>query len=268
MNYAKGNFHTFRAVTKIHLGAISDNLHEGEEVEYDGTTMKRGGAEVVMPNLRAAISIGWLVPSTDTTSKYVPQPAGVKVHRADGSSKEVVDLTTVSEEDVEVGGLNEVRGKDAPATHRASNASKVNPSEGTVVAKFKTAAKQGPVEIGKDDRQVVKALTEKSKVDIERVAAVATGDVEEAISGEALTDLLPNAASTGTPKPGLAGDVSDIDRIRQFIPGFEWDLSVQWAKRVKLAVEKYAHIPVVIDYIRSVETETVRSRINAQMAKR
>ncbi len=32
MNYTKGEFQHFRAITKIHLGAICDNLYEGEEV--------------------------------------------------------------------------------------------------------------------------------------------------------------------------------------------------------------------------------------------
>ena len=41
--YSKGDFHTYRAITKIHLGALSDNLAEGEEVEFDGFTMRRGG---------------------------------------------------------------------------------------------------------------------------------------------------------------------------------------------------------------------------------
>ena len=281
-SYTKGEFQNYRAITKIHLGALSDNLHEGEEVQYDGFVMKRGGDEHALHTLRAAIKVGWLVPVEAPPTQYVPKPAGVKVHRADGMDDGVLDLNTVFDEDVSVGSLAEVRPDNAPATHRADRAGEThNPSEGVVVGRFKTSAKQAPVEIGRDDRKVVQQLDNKSSVDVEKVA-VATGDVEEAIGGESLVDLLPNAESSGVPEPGVAGegrgdeadaraqkvvsgDSSDTDalaRIRQFIPAFEWDLNkTQWAKRAKIAVEKYGDIPPVLDYIMSVETDTVKRHI-------
>jgi hypothetical protein len=63
------------------------------------------------------------------------------------------------------------------------------------VGKLKSSAKSPPIEIGKDDRRVVQELDNNKRV--------ATGDVQEAISGEELEDLLPEAASSKKPKAGV-----------------------------------------------------------------
>ena len=286
MNYTKGEFQHFRAITKIHLGAISDNLYEGEEVEYDGYIMKRGGDDHPLHTLRAAVKVGWLVPVGSSETQYVPQPAGVKVHRADGQSTEEIGIPTITQEDVYVGNLRDVRPENAPPLHKASKAGELhsdektekprNPDEGVVVTTFKTAAKQSPVEVGKDDRRIVQELDNKT--------AIATGDVDEPIGGHDLTELLPDAASSGTPEAGVAGEgrgdeadtraaqintspqAAQLAYICQFIPGFEWDMDIQWAKRAKIACEKYGHIPPVIAYIKSIETDTVKRHIESRMA--
>jgi len=279
MQYKKGEFITFRTITKIHLGAISENLMEGEEIEFDGFTLRRGGDTHAMHSLRGAVKAGWLVSQANTTAKYVPQPAGVVVHRANGLDDSVIDLNMdVDQDDVNLGTLQEVRPDNAPLTHKATKAGEqhmsANASEGQVVARFKTSAKQGTVTVGKNDRQVVNALDNQSAVEVEKIArAVATGDVEEAIGGESLEELLPHAASTGRPEAGVLLDgervktaaSSDLATIQQFIPGFGWDTSIQWAKRAKFAVEKYGHIPVVLNYILSVETDAVKREINKRI---
>jgi hypothetical protein len=302
-DYAKGQFQSYRAITKIHLGAISDNLSEGEEIQYDGHVLKRGSDEHSLHSLRAAIKVGWLVPVGSPETKYVPQPAGVTVHRADGMDDSEISLDTVFETDVNVGTLDEVRPDAAPRTHRAIAAGQYNSDEGKVVGKIKTSAKSDAVQIGRDDRKVVATLDNKDGIDVERVA-VATGDVQEARGGDELVDLLPDAATAGVPKSGPSGegsgDLSEdraraftatgssviggaddgrvvgrvgtsqnkdgLEFIQQFIPDFDWDMDVQWAKRVKIACEKYENIPAVLDYIRSVETETVRKHLDKRLA--
>ncbi len=280
--YVKGEFQTFRSITKIHLGALSDNLLEGEEIDFDGFTMRRGGQDHALHSLRGAVKAGWLVPHQAPEARYIPQPAGVVVHKSDGVSDAEIDLSvSVDADDVNVGSLSSIRPDNAPATHKASNAGvrhNQNDSEGVVVARFKSSAKQGAVQIGRDDRQVVKSLDNKSSVDVERVTAakaVATGDVQKAIGGDTLEDLLPEAASAGTPAPGVVKDGErvkvassspDLALIQQFIPGFDWDLKVQWAKRAKIAVDQYGKIPAVINYILSVETPAVKSQIEKRLA--
>ena len=289
MNYTKGEFVPFRAITKIHLGAINDNLYEGEEVGFDGFTMKRGGDSHSLHTLRAAVKVGWLVPVDSPLTTYVAKPAGVKIHRADGQSTEEIEVPTITQEDVYVGDIRDVRPANAPPLHKASKAGELrdmpkprNTDEGVVVTQFKTAAKQAPVEVGKDDRRIVSALDNKTSVDAERVAT-ATGDVDEPIVGHDITELLPSAASSGVPKAGVAGEgrgdeadaraskintpipVSPLGFIHTFIPGFEWDMDIQWAKRARIACEKYGHIPPVLSYIKSIETETVKRHIESRM---
>ena len=299
-DYAKGQFQSYRAITKIHLGAISDNLSEGEEIEYDGHVLKRGNDEHSLHSLRAAIKVGWLVPVAAPPTKYVPKPAGVTVHRANGMDDSEINLSTVFETDVNVGTLDEVRPDAAPRTHRAIAAGQENTGEGRIVGKVKISAKMETVQIGKDDRKVVASLDNRERV----ATAVATGDVQEARGGEELVDLLPDAATAGIPKPGPSGEGSgdqSEDRaraftatgsstiggaeegkvigtvgtpqapdglgfIQQFIPGFEWDMEVQWAKRVKIACEKYGGIPAVLDYIKSIETSAVRKHIDKRLS--
>lgn len=276
--FVKGSFQTYRSITKIHLGALSDNLLEGEEIDFDGFTMRRGGQDHALHSLRGAVKAGWLVPHQAPETQYVPQPAGVVVHKSDGISDAEIDLSvSVDADDVNVGSLSSVRPDNAPTTHKAANAGVkhgLSDSEGVVVARFKTSAKQGAVQIGKDDRKVVKSIDSKTSVDVERVVtarAVATGDVQTAIGGDTLEELLPNAATTGTPAPGVVrgGErvtpTPDLALIQQFIPGFDWDLNVQWAKRAKVAVEQYGKIPAVINYILSVETDAVKKQIEKRL---
>jgi hypothetical protein len=303
-DYAKGQFQSYRAITKIHLGAISDNLSEGEEIQYDGHVLRRGNDEHSLHSLRAAIKVGWLVPVAAPPTQYVPKPAGVTVHRANGTDDSEINLNTVFETDVNVGTLDEVRPDAAPRTHRAIAAGQENTGEGRIVGKIKTSAKSDTVQIGRDDRKVVATLDNKDGIDVERVA-IATGDVQEARGGDDLVDLLPDAATAGIPKPGPSGEGSGdrsedraraftatgssviggaddgrvvgrvgtpqttegLEFIQQFIPGFEWDPEVQWAKRVKIACEKYGGIPAVLDYIKSVETDTVRKHIDKRLAE-
>jgi len=309
MSYAKGEFQSYRAITRIHLGAISDNLREGEEVQYDGHVLRRGSDEHSLHSLRAAIKVGWLVPVEAPVIAYIPKPAGVTVHRANGLSDEEISLDTVFETNVDVGRLDAVRPANAPPTRKATAAGKKRPTgpdtEGQVVGKIKTSARADSVQIGRDDRKVVATLDNKTDVEVKKVA-IATGDVQEAIEGEFLTDLLPDAATAGIPLPGVSGegtgdesqdraraytasgsstiggeeagtvvgkiaDTGEVEvslaSIQRFIPGFQWDMDIQWAKRVKIAFEKYEDIPAVLSYIRSIETASVKKHLDKRLAE-
>jgi len=397
IQYKRGEFRSYRAITTVHLGAIEDNLVEGEVVEFDGTTVKRGPDEHQIVTLRAAIKVGWLVPDEEEGGKYVPLPADVRIHdrEAHGNDRgEGRRVGTVAEEERDLGHLSEIRAPGSPEVHVAARSGEISRGaptgavtvdknlkpvstttahgqEGEVVGQFKTSAKAEAVVVGKDDGRV--------KQDIEKTTGVqiikATGDVSEARVGDDLGDLLPDAASSGKPEGGIAGEgmsdedilakrqaesaakaeaqrqarraqlsqttdgakatvsrtgdpisnteahtsdpgrkidtsvvvvagslpvggaedgeivgrvgetppavpvadpevpVADpevpseaivqakIEVIKQFVPGFEWDMSMQWAKRAKLAVEKYgANLPV-INGILSIETPAVRKDI-------
>lgn len=299
MNFVKGEFQSFKAITKVHIGALESNLEEGEVVLFDGSTLKRGGEEKAMPSIRGAIRVGWLVPE-GVEAKYTPKPADIKIHSAKNMSDkpEQIQMRKVYEDERGMGTIQEVRPENAPQTHVAKDAgtqhtNKVDTpdGEGRVVGRFKTSAVAKTVEIGKDDRRVVETLDNKSKLEVEKVA-VATGDVQEAQSGDELEDILPEAVSTKKPDAGVAGegtgDQSDeratdlvepevplesnqvaeikIQMLKSLVPGFEWDLSAHWKTRVSSALE-YKDNPAVLDQILSFESDTVVKHVNEKIAE-
>lgn len=65
VRYKAGNFVTYTATRTFSAadrpeGAV--RLQHGEEVEYDGYTLRYGGEEIKAPNLRSAVKANWLVP--------------------------------------------------------------------------------------------------------------------------------------------------------------------------------------------------------------
>jgi hypothetical protein len=108
IKWKRGEFYEFRATAKVHLGAIPLDIWEDDLVEFDGQTLRYAGADYSVPSLRAGIKAGWLVPSDDNVSRYISQPAGVKVRpatpqtRAEGDS---MVFEAASEEEAVVGTL-------------------------------------------------------------------------------------------------------------------------------------------------------------------
>jgi len=289
MNYVKGDYKSFKAITKVHLGALESNLEKDEVILFDGSIMKRGTDEVSMPALRAAIKVGWLIPENEE-AVYVPKPADIKIHSAvniSGKPQEI-KMQKVYEDERGLGSIQDVRPDNAPKTHYAKQAGKTHrlevdtpDGEGRVVGKFNSSAVSKSVEIGKDDRRVVETLDNKTTLEVEKVAT-ATGDVQEAQTGETLEEILPNSVSTKTPEPGVAGegrgDESEerandlvetevpltskevahlkIEMLASLVTGFTWDLSAHWKSRVSNALF-YKDNKVVLDQILSFESETV-----------
>lgn len=201
--FSKGDFQAFKALTKVHLGSIGENLESGEVVLFDGSVLRRGSQDHPFPALRGAIKVGWLVPDTDTKSVYAPKAADIQI--GDAVSKgEKRDMrpskVTVAVDEQNVGDLQQVRGPDAPATHQAKNAGQTNQpaSDGVVIAKLKTPAKSGPVEIGTDDRRVVTELDNKSRIAMEKIPV--------AVAANELVELFEDAVESGKPAPGVAGE--------------------------------------------------------------
>lgn len=318
MQHVKDQFKSYRVISKVHLGSLEMDLQKNQVVEYDGTTMRIGNDEHNVHMLSAAIRVGWLVPVGQEGS-YVSKPAGITIEKQDGSRTAIT--VAVSDEERNVGTLDSVRANGAPPTHSARNAGTRNDADGQVVGRLKSAANSPPIKLDGTDRQVVQKLDNSGRAGVEPVRkATPTGDVEEALTGENLEDLLPNAASAEIPAPGVSGegsgDQSDararaavesvavggaetgtvvaaivgdevrafdgpapveptepstadskevrqakLDMAKQLIPGFEWDLSIPWNRRAKLAVERHSTDVRILNVILSVETESVRKNI-------
>tara|TARA_Y100000310_G_scaffold340275_2_gene435442 strand:- start:785 stop:1762 length:978 start_codon:yes stop_codon:yes gene_type:complete len=223
-SFTKGDFQSFRAITKVHLGQIESDIQEGEVVEFDGQTMKRGSDEHEIPVLKSAIKVGWLVPDTSPETTYRPKSAEISVHKAQADSEDrgsAMPITTVLDEEQDMGHLSQIRPEGAPPVHQSKNAGLVSngaptgamvaqdtEGEGAVVGRLKSAARSEPVRIDStgEDKRVVQKLDNKSKIEVDKPGGVATGDVQMAISAEELADLLPDAANADRPAPGIAGE--------------------------------------------------------------
>ena len=118
-----------------------------------------------------------------------------------------------------------------------------NSVDGAVVAgKIKTPAKQ---KISLDGtNKSFDDVYKPEKAEIFKVAK-ATGDVETPITGEEITDLLPDAAVAAKPPA---------------IP-VEWDLKVHWKTRVKNAVALHAADRDAFHKVLAMETKSVKKRI-------
>lgn len=251
MQFTKGNFVTLRATTKIHLGQIGEDVLENDIIEFDGQTLKLGGHEHQLSALKGAIKAGWFVIASDTTSKYTPKPAGVRIKTAltqdEDSDKSEMTVQTINDEERVVG---TIKSAQTPTNEP------VEDQEAVAVGTIKTQAKQ-KVNLA-DTQAVQKELSRLEKplpkADIKKVAKpIATGDVQEAIEGEELTELLPNAATPETP----VTESTELD----------WDKKLHYTKRVKLAVELATTNPTKFAQVMAIETDSVKKRINDALNK-
>ena len=97
------------------------------------------------------------------------------------------------------------------------------------------------------------------------VTAKATGDVEEARSGDNLEDLLPNAAKT--PEVYKRPDEDPAyAAVKMMIPDFEWNKDLPVKDRVSNAI-KHLDNPMYLKGILAVESEIGREEIKTGIAK-
>lgn len=123
------------------------------------------------------------------------------------------------------------------------------------------------------ERLRVNKEAEEGKPITERGKGGATGDVEEARGGKELTDLLPDAASSGKPEPTEPKEIQKEAKGKSKknpIPvgpgGFVWNKKGHWRDRVKRAME-YVDQPKIFSYIREVEVKTVNKNLDIALRK-
>jgi len=213
MEFKRGEFQAFRATDGIHLGAIEQNIARDEVILFDGSVVKYGGQEHQMPTLRGAILEGWFVPEADTTSTRQVRAAGVAVRpaqNADGDRDRTMSMATVEDDERAV---STVAGAKLGYREGQPTRGVQEGDDGVAVSKIKTSAKQATKVV--DAHAAAKAINDldnKPPPKAEKVISAVTtttGDVEEAIVGEGLEELLPDAASAKIPTAGTAGEGHD-----------------------------------------------------------
>lgn len=218
------DFKSYRSitVTPIHIGGTEppEYISPQEIVLFDGrSVVKRENGDVIKLNnprsFHAVIKAGWVVPSESKKTRHRPRAAGVQVHEAAprGKDRQAVALDTVADEQRSVGDIGSIRNEAntgaVPETHVAARAGekrapmkrrviRESEDDGKVVGRIKTSAQAEPALIGRDDNRLKKEISGRKGSQVEK-RATATGDVQEALAGSDLEDLLPDAASARPP---------------------------------------------------------------------
>lgn len=204
IQFTKGNFVTLRAAKKVHLGAVELDVYEGDELEYDGQTLKMGGKEYNVPNLRAGIRAGWFV--AEGAHAAAPKaPSAAAAASPTLSDKLRRPVQTIEDDERPVGFATRDARDRAAGLPKASAAAASD--EGVPVGKVRIAAHQRTVLT--DSSAVSQEISRLDNMTAKVTRAVATGDVQEAAAGDDLEDILPDVPSTGRPAPGRAGDGHD-----------------------------------------------------------
>jgi len=263
MDFSKGDFRAYRATTKIHLGKIERDIFEGDIIEFDGHTLKHGGEEFALSTVRGAISAGWFVDSTDNVSKYIPQKAGIKIRPAQAADirnrGEEMEVVEASDEERVVGTL-----ADAKLGSRDGRITEMETQEGIAVGKIKTAAVQTTTVVDSNQAaQEIRRLDNTPPPKVENTKKVATGDVDVAMTGESLTEILPDAAVQTIKKSGGVNVIS----LETSAGTIAWDTGVHWKTRAKTAVTKYGKDAEAIAAIVKAESPGVQKAIKKAMVK-
>ncbi len=159
IQYQVGNFHKFVATRSFALGSTGINIQEGVELEFDGSQVNYVGYPMfVLPTLRGAIRMGWLIPSEeyDPNNLYVQKPvsAGVQLREAVGGNPmqpqaSRVPVMTVDAEESEVALVEthakSTRDRNSRNYRRDDNHPdvQVESQDGIPVRTLKTPARQG-----------------------------------------------------------------------------------------------------------------------------
>jgi len=258
ISYQKGTFQSFRATTKIHLGSLEKDIYKDDIIEFDGFTLKIGVEEYNLPSLKSGIKMGWFVPSADSTTTYTPQSSGVKVRPAQTDQEEAsesefkIQPTVVVDDQQVVSTLNS-------ASLGQKDGKLVESQEGESVGRIKTSAKQRTV------------ITDSSAVDREISRLSTTPPPKADIlpkSGEEVEEVLPEASVTPSPKKAKKAEKADKSKVVLLdVEGatIKWDMNVQWRKRAKIAVDKYASEALILEAIKAVETPGVVKLIDKKL---
>lgn len=254
-----GTFRTYVVKSPvIHLGSSGVSLKKGQTVESDGLMVKVDDRELKVPAFNGAIKAGWVVPDDGKplAPEHTPAPVAEKKYK------------TIKEEDSEV-----------RPVHREV-ATEIGQQDEKVVARIKTSAKAERVQVGVNDKAVVKDI-EKSSLKVERVAK-ATGDVEETKVGDSLEEVLPDAEVAGKfedlvvepevpePKKKETFKDSEIRRYKAEVlkvvyPEVEYDYAAAWRTRVKVILASCKDDPTMMKAFLSIELPTVVKEVKRRL---
>jgi hypothetical protein len=297
--FKKGSFVQLKANSTIHLGRLERNIYEGDIIEFDGQSLKFSGQTTEMPELKAGLKRGWLslVEVGDST---VEPKAEV---RAPAPPKKEMPVQTVYDEERSVAEVKPTRGEKskkfplvienqdndirpvakvvnksgADITGASSSGDGIAESQGAEsVSKIKLKTAANTKTVISDGSQ---ASAEISKLDNMQANVTKTAKVEEPVEDDLFADIelevdeqdLENAqilqAIDGDIQPSQGAVVvgKDNSKIKVLPGGIEWDTTMHWSKRAKIALEMYGDDHDTLNAIMKVESKGVKTAIQKGM---
>lgn len=263
VQFTKGEFQIFRVTTQVHIGRLERYLEKDDEIEFDGHTLKFEGSVHSIPQLRGAVLSGWLVPASDTTTVYKPKSSNITIRPAQAANIEnrgkAMEVTQAQDDNVVVGRVYNDK-------NTAETAGADNTDGGQSVAKISTPARQRTKIT--DSSAAQSAINRLDNQPPPKATKVATGDVEVTTAGDSLEEILPEAATTSTPKATTkTTKTASKTKVVVLDNGVEWDMGRHWRTRGRDAAKTYGTDELTLNLIKAVEVPSVVKMIDTRLDK-
>jgi len=238
MEFKKGTFVTLEAQTQMHLGRLEKNLTKGDLVEYDGYTLRMGGSDVSMPELRAGVKRGWL-----KVVEGVEEPVAVPVKAAAVKPEAVKPISK----------------KETPKVENVYDEERIISNLKTKTASEDTSVRKFPIKVESqdDDERAVSKVGGKSGASISAAssAELAGGGIAESQGAKSVSEIKLKTASK---QKVVISDGTQLSAEMTKIENLSRD-AVPSKKTAKVAAQSEAEIP--LDESVSIEDEPVEDEV-------
>lgn len=140
IRFKAGEFQTFTATRSFALGNFNVRIEKAADLDFDGSTVRYAGADYPFPQLRGALTAGWVVlaESFDATQDYdKPVAARIQVRSAtQGDRPKAMVATVEADEHIVMNSMEHASTTKHGNRRTASSAG----SEGVPVRTLKTSA--------------------------------------------------------------------------------------------------------------------------------
>ena len=90
LQFVPGDFRTYVAAQKFHLGKVEADIAKGAILQFDGATLRFAGKEYTYPELRSAIKASWLVEGEAVGSVSPPAPVAATAPKSVAEAKAAI----------------------------------------------------------------------------------------------------------------------------------------------------------------------------------
>jgi hypothetical protein len=150
IKFKTGVFQTFTATRSFALGTLNITVAVGAELEFDGTTLDYSGTRHTFPQLRGAVTAGWLVPNQEyeegNPAYGKPVSAGIKMRPptdSSGTAKASAAVTLETDERIVMSSAEHAattRDQNRQSTRKVASVGGAESQDGVEVRTLKTAA--------------------------------------------------------------------------------------------------------------------------------